>query len=478
MSRSSLGSASPQTTPLYRDTRFLAILAQLLFAIVIVLLGAFLINNMLTGLRTSNIPLGWDFLKQEAGFAISEGAPFQASDTYGRAFVVGVLNTVRVAVSGIVLATILGLIAGIARLSSNWLVRNLASGYIELIRNTPLLVQLFFWYFAVIIKLPDIKDSLHIPGVALLSKRGVAISWLYVSESGQIWLYWLLAALAIAIALGFLRRRRLEREGLVGSSLTWAIPGFLLVAVIGYVVTAATASLPANITYELNRGDRGTLYIDEDGNGKFQYGVDRPMAHVPVTLHDATGNELGTVYTDNQGSFRFFDLAEEATGASITYAVPSPLVLSEPAQQGFNYRGGQTLSPEFAALLLGLVVYTAAFIAEIVRAGINAVPKGQTEASRALGLTSGQTMRMIVLPQALRVIIPPLTSQYLNLTKNSSLAIAVGYPDLFNVSRTIFNQSGAVVQMFVLIMGTYLSISLLTSAFMNWYNKRVALVER
>jgi general L-amino acid transport system permease protein len=200
------------------------------------------------------------------------------------------------------------------------------------------------------------------------------------------------------------------------------------------------------------------------------------MRYIPVTLLDEGGNEIATVTTDGNGEYRFLDL--ETEGVSLIWDTPQPLYYSQPTLVGFNFRGGMTLSPEFFALLLGLVIYTAAFIAEIVRAGINAVPKGQWEASRALGLTANQTLRMIVLPQALRVIIPPMTSQYLNLTKNSSLAIAVGYPDLFNISRTIFNQSGAAVQVFMMIMATYLSISLLTSLFMNWYNQRVALVER
>ncbi|MEZ4831725.1 MAG: ABC transporter permease subunit [Caldilineaceae bacterium] len=215
--------------------------------------------------------------------------------------------------------------------------------------------------------------------------------------------------------------------------------------------------------------------MDTNADADFTDGVDRLLAYVPVTLLDAGGAELGSTITDGDGEFRFFELPE---GIALRWETPAPLVMSRPQIQGFNFRGGLSLSPEFFALLLGLVVYTGAFIAEIVRAGINAVAKGQWEASRALGLTAGQTLRMIVLPQALRVIIPPMTSQYLNLTKNSSLAIAVGYPDLFNVSRTMFNQSGAAIQVFIMIMSTYLTISLLTSLFMNWYNKRVALVER
>lgn len=467
---------SRDAIPFYRDTRILAIIAQIVFALVIVLILGFLIRNMLVGLRASNIPIGWNFLRQEAGFAIAEGPTFNPSDTYLQAYLVGVANTLRVAASGIVLATLVGLFVGIARLSNNWLLRTIAGGYIDLIRNTPLLVQLFFWYFAVILKLPDVRTSIEIPGIGYLSNRGTALTWVYLSEVGRGWLYWLLAALIVAVVVGILRRRQLNQQGRVGTTLTWSFPAFLIIAVVGYFAVDATASLPSNVAYELRRGDRGTLFVDANGNGRFDAAVDRPLARVPVTLLDADGTELGTVATDTMGEFRFFDL--EGEGDQLRWDVPAPLVVSTPVIQGFNFRGGLSLSPEFFALLLGLVIYTGAFIAEIVRAGINAVPKGQWEASRALGLTGTQTMRMIVLPQALRVIIPPMTSQYLNLTKNSSLAIAVGYPDLFNVSRTIFNQSGAAIQVFIMIMATYLSISLLTSLFMNWYNKRVALVER
>jgi general L-amino acid transport system permease protein len=250
----------------------------------------------------------------------------------------------------------------------------------------------------------------------------------------------------------------------------------LLVGLLGYGVTALRASLPPSVGYTLQRGDRGVLYADRNGNGKFDPAIDHLLPYVPVTLLAADGAVLGETLTDAEGAFRLVNLAGE--GATVRWETPPPIVFDQPVLQGFNYRGGQRLTPEFAALLVGLTIYTAAFIAEVVRAGISAVAKGQWEASRALGFTTGQMLRLVILPQALRIIIPPLTSQYLNLIKNSSLAIAVGYPDLFNVSRTIFNQSGATVQMFVLLMGTYLALSLLTSAFMNWYNKRVILVER
>lgn len=467
---------SSTTIPFYRDSRMLAILAQIAFVFVVVGVGAFFVNNLLTGLRASNIPLGWNFLRQEAGFEIAEGLTFSPSESYARAFVVGFSNTIRVAITGIILATLLGLLIGVSRLSANWLVRTLAATYVEVVRNTPLLVQLFFWYFAVILKLPDIRNSAEWSGVALLSNRGIALTWPRISAAGQGLVYWLVAAVIVALAVAVLARRRRADQGRPQSGLLPGLLALILVVLVGFGVSTATGVLPNDITYTLQRGDRGVLFVDGNGNGVFNPGVDQPLSYTTVTLLAEDGAVLGTVSTDGDGAFRFYDLTGE--GASLTWETPAPIVWDEPVLQGFNYQGGQRLSPEFAALLLGLSIYTAAFIAEIVRAGINAVAKGQWEASRSLGLKSGETLRLIVLPQALRVIIPPLTSQYLNLTKNSSLAIAVGYPDLFNVSRTIFNQSGATVQMFVLLMATYLALSLLTSAFMNWYNRRVALVER
>ncbi|MCL4859255.1 MAG: ABC transporter permease subunit [Caldilineaceae bacterium] len=468
--------AAGGAVPFYRDVRILAILAQVAFVLVVVAAGAFFINNLVVGLRASNIPLGWNFLRQEAGFEIAEGPLFSPSESYARAFAVGVSNTVRVAIVGIVLATLLGLLVGIARLSNNWLVRTLATVYVEIVRNTPLLVQLFFWYFAVILKLPDIRSSAEWAGVALLSNRGIALTWPRISATGQGLVYWLAAAVVAALLVGVLARRRGAAQGRPQSGLAPGLLAMVILAAVGFGITTVTGALPENAIYTLHRGDRGVLFVDHNGNGVFNRGVDQPLAYVPVTLFAEDGSLLGVTSTDGEGAFRFYNLAAE--GARLTWEAPPVIVWDEPLLQGFNYQGGQRLSPEFAALLFGLTIYTAGFIAEIVRAGINAVAKGQWEASRALGLKSGETLRLIVLPQALRVIIPPLTSQYLNLTKNSSLAIAVGYPDLFNVSRTIFNQSGATVQMFVLIMATYLALSLLTSTFMNWYNRRMALVER
>lgn len=463
--------------PFYRNARVLAIVAQLVFVLMLVAAGAFLANNVRTALHAAGRTFSWNFLSQTAGFEIAEGPTFLPSDTYRRAFAVGAFNTLRVALVGIVLATLLGLFIGIARLSSNWLLRQLARVYVEIIRNTPLLVQLFFWYFGVILLLPDIKNHLGIPGLALISNRGIELTWLFLTSTGAGLRLWLSGALLAGGVAGWIQRRRLQQQDKLGGG--WLV-GLLVagaVLLLGYGVTVATGALPANVHYDLRRGDRGVLYGDNNANQQFDNGVDQPLRYVPVTLLTADGRELATTRTDSEGNFLFFGLGEEK-GTQLRWTSPQPVVLEQPELQGFNVRGGLSISPEYVGLLLGLIIYTAAFIAEIVRAGINSVAKGQWEAGRALGLTNSTILRMIVLPQALRVAIPPLTSQFLNLTKNSSLALAVGYPDLFSVSQTILNQSGAELQVFLLLMGTYLSFSLVTSTFTNWYNRRMSLQER
>jgi general L-amino acid transport system permease protein len=429
----------------------------------------------LSRLSNSAAPLSFNFLGQTAGFEISEGPMFRPEESFWRAFLVGLANTIRVSLVGIVLATLLGLLVGVARVSNNWLLSKLAHVYTDIFRSTPLLVQLLFWYFGVVAALPDIDTAAELGGIGFLSNRGVFLTWPFLSQTGTPWLWWLLGGAVAGMLTAALRRRVLAHRGRPGGGWLWGLVVFVVVAAAGFLVVQNTAQMPANVAYELRRGDRGVLFMDTDGDGEYTTRVDTPLAYVPIQLLGADGEVLGEEYTDGDGEYRFFDLPE---GESLAWVTPPPVVVSEPQRQGFNFRGGLSLTPEFAALLLGLVMYTGAFIAEIVRAGITAVPKGQWEASRAVGLPMGKTLRLIVLPQALRIIIPPLTSQYLNLTKNSSLAIAIGYPDLFYVARIIVNQSGAEVQMILVVMATYLSISLLVSALMNWYNRRVAIVER
>jgi general L-amino acid transport system permease protein len=388
--------------PFYRNVRVLAWLAQVAFALGVVGLGWLLLNTMLGNLQKQGIPISFAFLPQPAGFGISEGLPFQPSQSYLTAFGVGVVNTLRAAVTGIILATLLGIGVGVARLSHNWLLERLATLYVETFRNVPLLLWLVFTYAAIRDTLPRLREGpALLGGVVLMSNRGIALAWLQTSATYSVFWPWLLAGLGVGLGVwGWMtytaRRRgapspgRARRRGLAVCVVLW-LSGFLW--------TWITAQQP-------------------------------------------------------------------------------PIVWSVPHIEGFNYQGGVVLSPEFAALLCGLVVYTASFIAEIVRAGILAVPRGQREAAKALGLSDSQAFVLVIFPQALRVIIPPLINQYLNLTKNSSLAIAVGYPDLFSIGLTINNQTGQAIPFVVMIMVTYLSMSLLTSLVLNMLNRRLALKTR
>jgi general L-amino acid transport system permease protein len=388
--------AGPTTTPLWRDERFLRIAGQVIFLAALALLIRFLARNMLANLNQQGMSLGFGFLRLTSGFDIGEHLiSFTRSDTYLRALLVGLLNTIQVSVLGILFATLLGVIMGVARLSANFLVQFMARAFIEFMRNVPLLVLLIFLYRAVFIQLPRVREAIQLPGPVLLTNRGVAIPWGTPTAAYPLYLGFLAAGVVAAVAVAVLLVRQGKRTGRQPLVFLWSPLAFLVLAVLGWLL------LPE-----------------------------------------------------------------------------PPLLPNPPSVQGLRLAGGLQLSPEFMTLLSGLVLYTSAFIADVVRSGIQAVSSGQTEAARSLGLTGFQTMRLVIFPQALRVIIPPLTSQYLNLTKNSSLAVAIGYPELFHVSGTINNQSGRVIEVIALVMAIYLAISLLTSAFMNWYNQRVRLVER
>jgi general L-amino acid transport system permease protein len=389
-----------QAVPFWRDVRVLRIFSQLVFVLILVLIAAFLYANVTRAVAERGMGGGFGFLGLEAGFEIGEKViPYTPADSYARAFLVGVLNTLMVSLWGIVLATLLGIVAGVARLSTNWLVNHLALVYIEIIRNTPLLVQLFFWYFVGMVQGPAIQNSLRLPGPIYVSNRGVALPWAFPSDSFGPWPYFLVAGLVLGIVVYLLLRRLERRAGPLSYPFLMGLATFAGVAILS------------------------------------------------------------------------------ALGIWIATGQP-PVVWQTPELLRFGYQGGRRLSPEFAALLIGLVVYTGAFIAEVVRGGIQAVHRGQREAARALGLTNMQVLRLVVFPQAMRVIVPPLTSQYLNLAKNSSLAVAIGYADLYSVSNIIMNQGGRPLPMLIVIMTSYLILSLLTSLFMNWYNRRVQFVER
>jgi len=354
------------------------------------------INNAAENLARAKIASGFGFWENTAGFDISQTLiEYQATSTYGRAFWVGLINTLVVAGLGIVLATILGFLIGIARLSKNWLLGRIAGFYVETIRNIPLLLQLLFWYNAVLKALPGTRESLAIPGGGFLNNRGLFLPQPIFEPSASFALIGLVLGLIASIGYRVWARRRQMRTGQQAPVL-WVTLG-LIVA-------------------------------------------------LPLAVLALSGFPI---------SFNF------------------------PEAGRFNMRGGMEMLPEFMALLFGLVIYTAAFIAEVVRAGIRSVSRGQTEAAYSLGLRPGPTLRLVVIPQAMRVIIPPLTSQYLNLTKNSTLAVAIGYPDLVQIfAGTVLNQTGQAVEVIVITMAVYLTISLVTSALMNLYNRRMALVER
>lgn len=384
------------STPLWRDERFLRTLSQIVSAVLIVAAVVWTVANLQSAAEQRGLVLGYDFLDDSAGFPIGESLiPYEPADSFSYAFGIGVLNTLKVALLGVVLATILGTIVGLARMSTNWLLSRIALAYIELHRNIPLLVLLFIWYFSVFSQLPRVSDSIKLPGPMFLNQRGLYVVRPLLTETGPIWLASIVIAIIVAATVFVILRRR-------------------------RVLT----------------GDR-TYFI-------------------PISL----------------------TLLLAIPTAGWLLAGSAPLSYEAPALEGFNFQGGLRLTPEYTALLVGLVMYTAAFIAEVVRSGIQAVSIGQLEAARAVGLKNSQILSLVIIPQALRVIIPPLISQYLNLTKNSSLALAIGYPDLFTVGRIMINQAGRAVPVFGMIMASYLSMSLLTSVILNIYNRRIQFVER
>jgi general L-amino acid transport system permease protein len=395
MERQFLGAKPARPAP-WRDPRVRSIVFQAVTVILVVLLVAYFVDNTLTNLRRQGIAAGFGFLDRTAGFDIGFSLiQYSAVSTYGRAFWVGLLNTLLVSALGVVLATILGFVIGLARLSTNWLIARLAMVYVETIRNIPLLLQLLFWYFAVLQALPHPRDSVAIGETVFLNNRGLSIPLAVLGEGAGAIPVAVLVAVAAVVLLGRWAKRRREATG-------------------------------------------------------------QPFHTVLVAIGILIGLPLVTFM---------------ALGAPVTFGYPE--------MGRFRLTGGLTLVPEFVALLTGLTIYTAAFIGEIVRAGVMAVSHGQIEAASALGLRPAQTLRFVVIPQALRVIIPPLTSQYLNLTKNSSLAVAIGYPDLVSiVAGTTLNQTGQAVEAIAMTMAVYLTLSLLISLFMNWYNRRIALVER
>lgn len=384
-----------EKVPFWLDPKKRAILFQIVTFLMVGLLAYYLISNTLINLERQKIATGFRFLQKESSFEIGESLiPYSAASTYGRALLVGALNTIKVAFIGILITIFLGTIIGVARISTNWLVSKLAAIYIEVMQDIPVLLQLFFWYAIFYETMPSPQEALN-PGAGIyLSNRGVAFT---IPEAHPAHQYMLLAFLVGCVMVYMIRRWARKRQEKTGQLFPTFRVGFSI------------------------------------------------LLGLPLIIWLGFG---------------------------------APLTMDVPILEGFNFQGGLVLSPEFIALLMGLILYTAAFVAEVVRAGIQSVSKGQREAAMSIGLRPTLVLNLVILPQALRVIVPPLTSQMLNLTKNSSLAVAIGYPDFVSVANTTINQTGQSVEGVALIMIVYLFFSLSTSAFMNWYNKRVALIER
>ena len=377
------------------DPKYRGIFFQILALAIVVISGWWIFDNTTENLARAGTASGFGFLNGRAGFDISTTLISYTNDsTYGRAIVVGFLNTLLVASLGIVTATIIGFLVGLGRLSSNWLIAKLCTVYVEVFRNIPVLLVIFFWYKGVLDTLPQVRDSIALPFSTFLNNRGLAFPKPIWGEG------------AVFVPIAF---------------------------VLGIIAALAVA----------------------------QWATKRQMA---------TGQQFPIIWTGIGLVVGLPILAFLAAGA--------PLTFDPPIAGRFNMTGGARILPEFVALYLALSLYTASFIAEVIRSGIRGVPKGQTEASSALGLQPAMTTRLVVVPQALRIIIPPLTSQYLNLTKNSSLGVAIGFPELFSTTSTTLNQTGQAVEAIFIMLTVYLAISILTSLFMNWFNAKMALVER
>ena len=379
----------------WNDEKTRGILYQIFTACLVALLGYYLISNVQNNMEKQAIASGFGFMEKEAAFELGESIiEYSAADSYGRALVVGILNTLKISFIGMILTTMLGVIIGVSTLSSNWLVSKLSTAYVELLQNIPVLLQLFFFYALFYEAFPSPRQALNPFYGLFITNRGVDLA-IPTAHEAHGYMFW----------------------------------AFLLACIIVYFV---------------NR-----------------------WAH---KRQDETGEQFPMLWV----------------GTGIIIGLPAitwlffgaPTAMNVPELKGFNFEGGMNISPEFAALLIGLVLYTAAFVAQIVRAGIQSITHGQTEAAMSIGLKQKHVLKLVIFPQALRVIVPPLTSQLLNLTKNSSLAVAIGFPDFVAVAGTTINQTGQAVEGVALMMGAYLIFSLSTSAFMNWYNKKIAIIER
>ncbi len=521
--------------PFWRDIRILGILGQILFIIGLILFFRTLGSNFISNIgklgkaqficRNGSYSLrcAFDFMDTTAGFGIAESViEYHVTDTYWQAIKVGLLNTIKVAVFAIIFSTILGVITGIARLSKNWLISNLARWYVELIRNTPLLVQIVFIYFVFFLTLPQANDPHQPLGLPIfLSRRSISFPTLTFMPS-SLWII-------IFVNLGFLQfqilYRKLSAQNRSGAKkrhpFRIALIGWLVILAIGFFASGKTETSQGFLTPKTTRvrthTDLETFVIGKAkverlsalkslppeklaeaairicsmNNSKSEVNLIQWLQRkeLPVEVVRRARYSYQALESYEKGDCDLFiaplpilsaekSSLEKPANHVIVPFPESPIVLNSPRLEKGSVTGGGEITPEFAGLLLGLTIYAGAFIAEIVRAGIQSVPRGQTEAATALGLSEFQKLRLVILPQSLRVIIPPLISEYLGTIKDSSLGIAIGYPDLYNVSYTTLNQSGRSLQVILIVMAIYLTMSLIMSGVLNWYNNKIRFVEK
>lgn len=523
-----------QSVPFWRDTRILGVFGQIGFIVLAILFFRLITTNFAANVGrlgesqficrdgTFSYLCAYDFMSSEAGFDLSDTVlEYVNTDSYWFAFWNGILNTLKVGLMATVLTTFLGLFTGIARLSKNWLVSRLALAYVELFRNTPILLQLFFIYFTVLLAFPEVREASRFLGLPIyLSNRGLLVPSPQLTSSAAIWLAFLILGVIQFQVMWIFLGRREEKTGRPSNRWGWGILSFLIIAGIGWFVAGSVSDTQGMLTPTASRirnvgemekiwlnrtglnflSDLDTLSEEELAAATFQLCVLRDSASennltrqlrsmgIPfeVNRFDRIGQATEAY---NEGACEAIAasksiLASERStleNANAHIIVPvgeNPIVWSLPALEGLNFAGGSLLKPEFTALLIGLTLFYGATMAEIVRAGIQSVTRGQYDAARALGLNPNQRLRLVVLPQALKVIIPPLIGIYLSLMKDTSLGIAIGFPDMYSVAFTTINQSGRALQLMLLMMLVYLTISLVFSLILNWYNKRVELVER
>ena len=504
--------------PIWRNVVVIKWATQVGILLGLLWLGYVLITQATTNLRATGIPFSWDFLGEPLGVKLSEG--FNTDPESGlEALAVGMVNMIRITWSGVIAATVLGTLIGIARLSSNWIVSRIANSYIEFFRNIPLLVQILFWQAIIIGVLPALTADMEGAGWFFASPKGIAIPWL-TPQAGR-WQYTVLLIAGILVARLVYRRRieLQEREGhethafawsagtfgifLVGGWFAHPIAGVLgwlftglawvagIVPVIAFQVVLAVLAVGTAALYIVRylrrlRSPAGMAKLSD--NDIFRLAV-AALVGIGVMLFFVSGAGEATLsrvlgrtlwYQMNWGFEPLFDFLASrfdfSGGAPLRFTRPEVVVPTR--FPNYSHEVGRALTPGFLAVWLGVMLYTAAFIGEIVRAGIMAVPRGQGEAASAVGLRRGQVLRLVVLPQAFRIILPPLGSQYLNLAKNTSLGIAVAYADIVQVGQTIFNQEGQALAVFIFWMGFYSMVSLILSGIVNYYNRRMALVER